>query len=90
MRLLWSLAWLALAVSANALRPETATDGPQLEERTFYLIKRSRPNLSPSNWRNVSLGLIRFERNTTALKKRMELPDGNVGVFYGNEQPHLT
>ncbi|KAE8309983.1 hypothetical protein BDV41DRAFT_590693 [Aspergillus transmontanensis] len=97
MRLLWSLAWLALTVCANAFRP-----GPQLEKRISHLVKRSRPKcgpklalaetvrLSASNSSNVSVGFIRFERNTTALQKRMELPDDNIGEFYGRELPHLT
>ncbi|KAE8410469.1 hypothetical protein BDV36DRAFT_302730 [Aspergillus pseudocaelatus] len=102
MRLLWSLAWLALTVCANAFRPEAATQGPQLEKRISHLVKRSRPkcgpklaladtvSLSTSNSRNVSVGFIRFERNTTALQKRMELPGDSLGKFYQKELPHLT
>ncbi|KAL3479397.1 hypothetical protein BJX99DRAFT_255654 [Aspergillus californicus] len=75
MRLLLSLAWLALSASAN-VSSAGDTDSPQLEQRTAHLAKRSRPKCGPklalstdtvslslSTSRNSSLGFIRFERN---------------------------
>ncbi|KAL4805131.1 hypothetical protein BDV18DRAFT_161528 [Aspergillus unguis] len=118
MRILWPLAWLAVAVSANLLKAGDSDAPLRLEERTPHLAKRSRskcgPNLALANTarpsesttsRNVTLGFIRFERNGTAagsppsssnkinvsrLGKRMELPDKDLGVFYGYELPHVT
>ncbi|KAE8371193.1 hypothetical protein BDV26DRAFT_286978 [Aspergillus bertholletiae] len=98
MRLLWSLVWLALTVCANAFIPGKDPLRHTQKHRSPLSILTCGPKLaladtvrlSTSNSRNVSVGFIRFERNTTALQKRMELPDDNIGDFYGKELPHLT
>ncbi|KAL4907227.1 hypothetical protein BDW74DRAFT_176008 [Aspergillus multicolor] len=88
------------AGKTDAFRLEERT--PHLAKRSRpkcgpKLASADTASLSASSWRNASLGFIRFERNSTAgaslpahLKKRMELPDNNMGIFYQHQLPHLS
>ncbi|KAL3473269.1 hypothetical protein BJX99DRAFT_200329 [Aspergillus californicus] len=38
----------------------------------------------------IKLGIIQLECNATALRKQMELPDEDMGVFYNKELPRVT
>ncbi|KAL3429545.1 hypothetical protein BDV09DRAFT_190039 [Aspergillus tetrazonus] len=98
MRLLWPLAWLVLSVSANLLRAGNYSPTVPYEADSSRA-SRSRSALSGSTTsHNVSLGFIRLERNGTVSSssipaqrdKRMELPDHDIGAFYGKELPRLS
>jgi hypothetical protein len=70
-----------------------AVDNLLLGEHSSRLVKRGTrekcgPTLADSTKRNV--GFIRFERNVTALDKRMILTKRKLGLFYDNEFVKLT